>query len=148
MYQLWSHDLSHVDGLIDTVFIDRYASAYIRTPAETITTTWKMHCYNAMLLFYQKLSPPCLFSMQSLKITTPITRNACFFSADTAHKASEINPREASELNLGQNFHQHLWVLMVSAEFILMLMVSAGFQVELWKHEFWRPLCSTESNSN
>ena len=53
-----------------------------------------------MLLFYQKLLPPCSFSMQSLKITTPITRNACFFSAATAQKTSEIIPREALAANL------------------------------------------------
>ena len=53
--------------------------------------------------------------MQSLKITTPITRNACFFSADTAQKASEIDPREAFELNLGQNFHHDDEMLMISA---------------------------------
>ena len=53
--------------------------------------------------------------MQSLKIITPITRNACFFSADTAQKASEIDPKEALELNLGQKFHQDDEVLMVSA---------------------------------
>ena len=53
--------------------------------------------------------------MQSLKITTPITRNACFFSAVTAQKASEIDPREALELNLGQKFHLDDKVLMLSA---------------------------------
>ena len=53
--------------------------------------------------------------MQSLKITTPITRNACFFSTDTAQKASESDPRKALELNLGQKFHQDDEVLMVSA---------------------------------
>ena len=68
-----------------------------------------------MLLFYKKLSPPCLFSMQNLKIITPIKRNACFFSAATVQKASENDPREALELNLGQNFHQDDEMLMVSA---------------------------------
>ena len=53
--------------------------------------------------------------MQSLKITTPIKRNACFVSADTAQKASEIDPREALEINLGSKFHQDDAMLMVSA---------------------------------
>ena len=53
--------------------------------------------------------------MQTLKITTPIKRNACFFSTDTAQKASESDPREALELNLGQKFHQDDEMLMVSA---------------------------------
>jgi len=33
-------------------------------------------------------------------------------------------------------------MLMVSAGVMLMLMVSAGVQFELWKHQFWRPLRS------
>ena len=31
---------------------------------------------------------------------------------------------------------------MVSAEVMLMFLVSAGFQFESWKHQFWWPLCS------
>ena len=50
-----------------------------------------------------------------MKITTPMQRNACFFSTDTAQKASESDPREAFELNLGQRFHQDDEMLMVSA---------------------------------
>ena len=80
--------------------------------------------------------------MQSLKITTPITRNACFFSADTAQKASEIDPREALELNFAQNFHQDDEMLMFSAGLMLLLMISAGFQVELWTPQLCRHLCS------
>ena len=53
--------------------------------------------------------------MQSLKITTPITRNACFFFRRHRPKASEIDPREALELNLGQNFHHDDEMLMFSA---------------------------------
>ena len=40
--------------------------------------------------------------MQSLKFTTPMQPNACFFSAATAPEASESDPRRALELKLGQ----------------------------------------------
>ena len=53
--------------------------------------------------------------MQTMKITTPMQRNACFFSAATVQRASESDPREALELNLGQKLHQDDEVLMVSA---------------------------------
>ena len=43
------------------------------------------------------------------------TKRLFFFSTDTAQKASEVDPREALELNLGQTFHQDDEVLMVSA---------------------------------
>ena len=45
----------------------------------------------------------------------PYHTKRLFFSADTAQKASEIDPREALELNLGQKFHQDHEMLMVSA---------------------------------
>ena len=38
-----------------------------------------------------------------------------FFCTDTGQKASESDPREAFELNLGQKFHQDDAMLMVSA---------------------------------